>query len=102
MRIEYQPIRTWTLFFLPSFLLCALPDYLGITAVKEEWSTFRMCFDLFVSVAFWGGVLYSIYAVFSKCNAESEGQMNTQDLAIYIMATTSIVDLFLTILEKFT
>jgi len=28
--------------------------------------------------------------------------MTAQDLAIYIMATTSIVDLFLTILEKFT
>ena len=63
MRIEYEPIRRWTLFFLPAFLICALPDYLGITTPKESWLMFRFWFDLAVSVCFWGGVVYALYAV---------------------------------------
>lgn len=74
MRIEYQPIRRWTLFFLPSFLLCALPDYLGITTPKEEFEVFRMWFDLFVSVAFWGGVLYAVYAVLHNAMLKAREQ----------------------------
>ena len=35
-------------------------------------------------------------------NIESEGLVTTQDIAIYVMAATSVIDLFLTILEKFT
>jgi hypothetical protein len=33
---------------------------------------------------------------------EGEGLMTAQDLAIYIMAATSVVDLFLTLVEKLT
>lgn len=63
MRIKYAPIRQWVIFFLPAFLMCALPNYLGIATPKEDWVVFRFWFDLSVSVAFCGGVVYALYAV---------------------------------------
>jgi hypothetical protein len=63
MKIKYAPIRQWVVFFLPAFLMCALPNYLGIATPKEDWIEFRFWFDLIVSVAFFGGVVYAIYAV---------------------------------------
>lgn len=74
MKIDYQFIRQWTLFFMPSFLICALPDYLGITTPKENWAVFRFWFDLIVSMAFWGGVLYSIYAVIHNAMLKAREQ----------------------------
>jgi hypothetical protein len=74
MRIEYRPIRRWTLFFLPSFLICALPDYLGITTPKEGWAGFRFWFDITVSVAFWGGIIYAVYAVIYNAKLETRKQ----------------------------
>lgn len=71
MRIDYQPIRQWTIFFFPSFMLCALPNYLGIATPKEEWQLFRFWFDLSVSISFWGGVLYALYAVVHNAMLEA-------------------------------
>jgi hypothetical protein len=71
MRIEYHGIRRWVLFFLPAFLICALPDYLGITVIKPGWEAFRMYFDGLVTVCFVGGIVYALYAVVHNAGLES-------------------------------
>ena len=70
MRIDYQPLRKWTAFFFPAFVMCALPDYLGITNPKEAWVTFRFWFDLIVTIAFFGGVLFIVYAMVHNARLE--------------------------------
>jgi hypothetical protein len=71
MKIEYEPIRHWILFFTPSMLLCVLPDWLGITNIKPDWLTFRTWFDFIVAWCFFGGIAYAVYAVLHNANLET-------------------------------
>lgn len=70
MRIDYRPIRQWILFLLPSMLICVLPDWLGITEVKQDWLTFRFWFDFIVAWCFFGGLAYAAYAVVHNAKLE--------------------------------
>jgi hypothetical protein len=63
MKIEYRPIRQWILFFLPYFFICTLPNWLGITNIKEDWYTFRFFFDNLMATCLFAGIAYAAYAV---------------------------------------
>ena len=70
--IDHQSIRTWILLFTPPMLLCVLPNWLGITEVKSDMATFRFWFDSFVTLCFFSGVAYAIYAVIHNANVRSK------------------------------
>ena len=62
-RIDYTMPRTIAIFTMPSFMMCALPHYLGVTTIKPEFEVFRTIFDGSVTVALFGSLVYSIYAI---------------------------------------
>ena len=74
MRKDYRFVRQWVLFFLPSFLICALPDWLGVTQVKPEWQSFRFWFNFFVSWCFFGGLAYLVYALWFNARLEMKNE----------------------------
>lgn len=74
MRIGYRPIIRFILFFLPAMILCVLPDVIGLTTIKEDMYDFRYGFDMTVSICFFGGIIYLVYAMFYNVAVEAKKQ----------------------------
>jgi hypothetical protein len=56
-----ETARMWLLMTTPSMFLLVLPDYAGITNIKEQWTTFRVVFDFVVCFLFCWSVVSLVY-----------------------------------------
>lgn len=75
-RISYRTPRTIAVFSAPSFVICALPHYLGITTIKPEFEIFRSIFDGSVTGLFVGSIVYLLYAILHNIRVETLHEAN--------------------------
>jgi len=64
--MKKETARMWLLLTTPSMFMLALPDFFGVTNIKENWTTFRIVFDSLTVFFFSWSVTALIYIGFKE------------------------------------
>lgn len=56
-----ETARMWLLMTTPSLFLVSLPDFLGVSNIKPDWTTFRFVYDCLVVFLFSWSVTTLLY-----------------------------------------